>query len=360
MKKSSYSVIGLMSGTSLDGLDMAYCKFDLVNGNWQFKILASNSIDYDSKWRDTLKNGFDLEERDLLLLDGEYGRWIGKETRDFIQTNNLDVDFIASHGHTIFHQPEEGITVQIGSGQEIANTTGIRVICDFRKIDVSLGGQGAPLVPIGDEYLFAQYRACVNLGGIANISFRNEGDRVAFDIGMANMLLNYIINQMGKPYDASGEMARSGKVNPELLQQLNELEYYELPYPKSTGYEWFLSDVQPLIDNSDLSVADKLATSVEHEAMQLGLVLNKYVLLPGEVLITGGGALNDYLIERIVQFTPDHLNIIIPDHEIINSKEAMVFALMGVLRLRNEVNCLKSVTGASKDSSGGEIFDPQI
>lgn len=358
--KESYNVIGLMSGTALDGLDLAYCRFGIKDQTWKFDILITESIDYTDQWRSALLKGFDLPAAKLDDLDKEYGRWLGARTLEFIRNNNLDVDLIASHGHTIFHEPEKGIILQIGSGQEIANITGKKVICDFRKLDVSLGGQGAPLVPIGDEYLFGQYIACVNLGGIANISFKDNGQRVAYDIGMANMLLNYIASQIDLRFDESGELARRGKVDKLLLEKLNNLEYYKLPYPKSTGYEWFLSDVKPLIDKSSASVKDKLATSVEHEAQQLGNVLTQNLAGPGQVLITGGGALNPYLIERIKNYTSDNFQVVVPDAKIIEFKEALIFAFMGVLLLRNEINCLKSVTGASRDSSCGEVFEPLI
>jgi len=360
MEKSSYNVIGLMSGTSLDGLDMAYCQFNKVGSKWEYSLLHAESLDYDVEWQNTLKNAINLTDEELDSLDNYYGKWLGAKTSRFIQEYSLSVDLIASHGHTVFHQPADGITLQIGSGQEIANTTNKMVICDFRKLDVSLNGQGAPLVPIGDELLFGQYLACVNLGGIANISFMVGNNRVAFDIGMANMQLNYIVNQRGHRFDEAGMLARSGSVDMELLNQLNDLEYYHLPYPKSIGYEWFLLEVKPIVDGSSVSVEDKLATSVEHEAQQLGMVMTQNLIGPGEILITGGGAFNEYLVERIKYYTPDKIKILVPDKPLVEFKEAIVFALMGVLRLRNEDNCLKSVTGASRNSSGGVVFEPEL
>ena len=356
--EDSYNVLGMMSGTSLDGLDLACCRLKNINGQWQYELLATDSISYSEDWHQRLKDAIHSDIDEIDPLHQEYGIWLGEKAKQFLANHNLEVDFIASHGHTVFHQPEEGVTVQIGSGQQIANVTGRQVICDFRKMDVSLGGQGAPLVPIGDELLFGEYSACINMGGIANVSFRHDGKRVAFDVGMANMLLNYLTLQLGKPYDESGLMARGGKVDNELLEALNDLEYHKLPYPKSTGYEWFLSDVQKVIDKSNISVIDKLATSVEHEAVQVGLVLEQDLSESGDVLVTGGGAFNAYYIERLKSYTPGHLKIIVPKKEIIEFKEAIVFALMGVLRLRNETNCLKSVTGADHDSSGGDIFMP--
>jgi anhydro-N-acetylmuramic acid kinase len=359
----SFLVIGLMSGTSLDGLDIAYCRFDIVNdasplSRWRFELLASESISYDDKWLASLKNAIELNEDELRVLDDKYGKWLGDRTQDFINKNDLSVEMIASHGHTVFHQPERGITLQIGSGQQIANIAGVKVICDFRKKDVSLGGQGAPLVPIGDELLFGNYVACLNLGGIANVSYRTDSQRIAFDIGLANMLLNHLANQLGKAYDESGQLARSGKVDQTLLAKLNKLEFYQLPYPKSLGYEWFLSDVLPIFEASSASVIDQLTTAVEHETQQIGEVFTNQISERGEILVTGGGAFNDYFIERLKFYSPEHLQIIVPENQLVDFKEAIVFALMGVLRLLNEDNCLSSVTGALHNCSGGDIFEP--
>ena len=358
MEKDSYNVIGLMSGTSLDGLDMAYCHIANVDNKWQYDLLASDSINYSNEWFNKLKNAIHLSKEELIKLDVEYGRWLGQQTRSFIKNNDLAVDFIASHGHTIFHQPAKGITLQIGSGKQIADLTGTKVVCDFRKKDVSLGGQGAPLVPIGDELLFGKYVACLNLGGIANVSFRANSLRVALDIGMANMLLNHLANQLEKSFDKSGLLARSGKLDQVLLAKLNELEYYQRPYPKSLGYEWFLTDVLPLFGASEATIVDQLATAVEHETQQIGKVFADFIAEPGEILVTGGGAFNNFFIERLKYYTPKHLQIIVPDKQVVDFKEAIVFALMGVLRLRNEDNCLSSVTGASENNSGGDVFEP--
>jgi anhydro-N-acetylmuramic acid kinase len=357
MVKESYNAIGLMSGTSLDGLDMAYCRISKTDGLWQFDLLSSDSIRYNSEWVRSLKNAIQLSKKELLILDDKYGKWVGDKTKKFIELHNLSVDIIASHGHTVFHQPEKGITLQIGSGQQIANITGKKVVCDFRKMDVSLGGQGAPLVPIGDEQLFGHYVACLNLGGIANVSFRANSQRVAFDIGMANMLLNHLANQMEMQYDKFGLLARSGEVDKVLLDKLNNLEYYQLPYPKSLGYEWFLSDVLPLFEACDATVVDQLATAVEHETVQIGKVFIDLITEEGEVLVTGGGAFNDFFIERLKYHTPEHLQVVVPDRKLVDFKEAIVFAFMGVLRLRNEDNCLKSVTGASENCCGGDVFE---
>ncbi|MCF6359369.1 MAG: anhydro-N-acetylmuramic acid kinase [Cyclobacteriaceae bacterium] len=358
MEKTIYKVIGLMSGTSLDGLDIAYCHFILENKNWKFKLIECKSVSYSAKLEAQLKNAINLSVQELQQLNVEYGAYLGSEVKAFITKFSLEVDFIASHGHTVLHQPQKGFTLQIGSGQEIAIASGVKIISDFRKKDVAFGGQGAPLVPVGDKHLFGQYIACLNLGGIANISFNADGQRIAFDIGIANMLLNHLANKVGKSFDTSGKIAANGQVNEAVLSQLNSLSYFDLPYPKSLGYEWFVSKVLPLIEASNLSVEDLMATSVEHEAIQIGRVLVNNINGNGEVLITGGGAFNTFLIDRIKFYTPSKLSIIIPDSSIIEFKESIIFGFMGVLRERNEPNCLKSVTGASVDVSGGEYFMP--
>jgi len=347
-----------MSGTSLDGLDMAYCHFYHQNNQWNFELVQSRSIAYSAELANKLKNSVSLTVEELLQFDVEYGTYLGNQVKVFINEHSLEVDFIASHGHTVFHQPQKGFTLQIGSGQALAITAQTKVISDFRKKDVAFGGQGAPLVPVGDQLLFGDYVACLNLGGIANMSFNAGGKRVAFDIGMANMLLNHLANKKGLSYDESGEIAASGKVDNKLLNQLNSLSYFDLPYPKSLGYEWFLSDVLPIIENSKLSVEDKMATSVEHEVVQICKVLENDVNDSGDILITGGGAFNTLFINRMIALCPKEFNIIIPDAKTIEFKEAIAFGLMGVLREREEANCLKSVTGASIDVSGGEVFLP--
>ncbi|NAS29883.1 anhydro-N-acetylmuramic acid kinase [Flavobacteriaceae bacterium R38] len=357
--KDSYKVIGLMSGTSLDGLDIAYCHIFKEGDQWKFDILKTSSIDYTTDFQEKLKNTIHLTSEELFLFHNEYGSWLGDQVSSFIKTNTLEVDFISSHGHTVFHQPEKGFTLQVGSGQHLANTSGAKVICDFRTNDVALNGQGAPLVPIGDRLFFSDYDFCLNLGGISNVSFEQEGNRFAYDISPANMLLNYSIKKIGKSYDENGKLASTGKINEALLSKLNNLTYYQLPFPKSLGYEWFEENVIPLIDACDDTIENILHTSVHHISEQITTALLK-VQKSGKtkVLVTGGGAKNEFLIKTLREKSNDKIDVIIPDNILIDFKEALVFAFMGVLRNRNEVNCLRSVTGAKKDSSSGVIYHP--
>ena len=346
-----------MSGTSLDGLDLAYCHIWKCRGKWEFEIKKAKSISYSEKMREKLKNSILLSADALLCFHNEYGTWLGERAKKFIEENNLEVDTIASHGHTTHHQPENGLTFQIGSGQHLANASGTKVVCDFRTNDVALGGQGAPLVPIGDELFFGAYDFCLNLGGISNISFEKDGKRISYDIGLANMILNHITRKIGLDYDEGGQLAKSGKVNTKMLQELNALEYYRLPVPKSTGYEWFVEKVVPIVDRTKDVMENLLCTGVQHVCEQVAIQIKNYSQKSNSTLfVTGGGALNDYLMEVLQQELGDTTKVAATKKQLIEFKEALVFALMGVLRLENRINVLSSVTGAKRDSSSGTVF----
>lgn len=350
-----FKVIGLMSGSSLDGIDIAYVNFSHDNKKWFFQIVEAGNVPYTDDWKNKLSEAFNKNESELKELDIEYGKYLGSITKKFIKKYELDPKLIASHGHTIFHMPEKSYTLQIGNGQEIANETGIMTINDFRSEDVSKGGQGAPLVPIGDKYLFADYPICLNIGGIANVSYDSDGQRIAYDICMANQMLNYLANKLGYDYDNNGNFARQGQVNQELLDIFNNNPYYEKEAPKSLGREFFEEYQHKIIDNSSLSAKDLLATATEHIAHQI--VKATEHLESSKMLITGGGAKNNFLIERIRQMSKHE--IVIPDTMIIDYKEALIFAFLGTLKLEGKINVLSSVTGASSDSSSGNVCLPQ-
>jgi anhydro-N-acetylmuramic acid kinase len=288
-----------------------------------------------------------------------YGTWLGEQVKVFVKAQNLDVDYIASHGHTTHHQPQKGLTFQVGSGQHLANICGIKTICDFRTNDVALQGQGAPLVPIGDQIFFSEYDFCLNLGGISNVSFEKDGKRIAYDIGLANMILNYITQKINLAYDKGGKMASEGSINTKMLEALNGLEYYSLPFPKSIGYEWFVKEVVPIVEDTKDNLENLLHTGVHHicekvaEQLKLNNTKNN-----AKLLVTGGGALNDFLIKTLQEKLGSAIKIHIPSKIIIEFKEALVFALMGILRLEEKTNVLSSVTGAQKDSCSGVIFIP--
>lgn len=354
-----YKVIGLMSGTSLDGLDLAYCHFWEKDDSWNFKLKETKSISYDSKMKTQLKEAIHLPADQLLIFNNEYGKWLGQKTKEYIIECNLEVDFISSHGHTVHHQPENGLTFQIGSGQHIANKIGHKVICDFRTNDVALGGEGAPLVPIGDSLLFREYDFCLNLGGISNISFEYKNQRVAYDIGLANMILNYSTQKKGIQYDKGGAIASKGTINRKLLEELNTLAYYDLPFPKSTGYEWFVKEVIPIIEKYQNSLEDLLHTAIYHICEKTALEVHKYkTKKTSSILITGGGAFNTFLMEVLKEKLGPSVKIDKRDKKLIEFKEALVFAFMGVLRMENKTNVFSSVTGAKSDSSSGVVFLP--
>lgn len=352
-----------MSGTSLDGLDIAYCEFSYSHKKWSFELLAGHTVAYDRAMKKMLQ---DLDTRtglDLALSDVKFGEFIGEQVAQFIADKQIEPDFIASHGHTVFHQPLVGLTTQIGNGATIASHCGLPVINDFRIADVALGGQGAPLVPIGDRLLFADYEYCLNLGGIANISYESEEGRIALDVAPCNMVLNDLAGELDLDYDKDGEIAYTGKLNKEFLDQLNNLAYYEMPPPKSLGKEWVDQKMFPLIHDCDLRIKHKLNTYCHHVAVQVRKTIKmaetakKSKRNKNQLLVTGGGAFNKFLIEQINYYNPT-LSVTIPSINLIQFKEALIFAFLGVLRWRNEVNCLRSVTGAKRDSCCGVLHEP--
>jgi anhydro-N-acetylmuramic acid kinase len=356
--QNSYQVIGVMSGTSLDGIDIVYTHITKESEKcWHFEVIHAETFPFSKQWEDTLRNAHELPASKLHEIHIELGFYLGQIVNNFIQKyaiSKSDIDFISSHGQTIFHQPNRKITLQIGSGISFSLACNLKVITDFRQKDVCLGGQGAPLVPIGDQLLFKNKAdSFLNIGGFANISFEKEGKIHAFDISPGNLVLNKLMNTIGENFDRGGELAKSGEINFYLLEMLNNLEYYAQSSPKSLGIEWLEKEFYPLI-KLDKDLASNLRTIVEHEAFQIAKVLNENELQ--SVFVTGGGAYNSFLIERIKNYFSGE--IIIPENIIIDFKEAIVFAFLGALHVENQVNCLSSVTGASRDSVGGVTYLP--
>lgn len=350
--KDAYHVIGVMSGTSLDGIDMCEIKFIRNKSKWSFTILNAQTVSYSKYWKRELSRAISYSKEQLERLDFKYTQKLSDEISSFIRRNNIqEIDAICSHGHTVFHRPDLGITYQIGNLPRISKLLGQKVVCDFRVQDVELQGQGAPLVPIGDLLLFSEYDFCLNLGGFANCSFQKDSKRIAFDVCPANIVLNHYAQKLGKEYDEDGILSRSGNIDASCLEMLNSLPFYFVNPPKSLGLEWVKEYVFPILDNSMLSPEDILRTFTEHIAIQLA----KQFSDNQSVLITGGGAYNSFLIERIRDLTT--VEVVIPSQQIIEFKEALIFGFLGVLKLRNEVNCLASVTGAKRDHSSGKIFD---
>ncbi len=347
-----------MSGTSLDGIDLAEIDFNVSKyGEWNYTILKSETIKYPNNWKSYLQNAISKSNDQVAKLNRDYTQFLAKIINEFIVSNHiLNLDAVCSHGHTIWHQPKKGFTLQIGNLPEIASMINQNVVCDFRVQDLDLGGNGAPLVPIGDRLLFNEFDYCLNLGGFANISFeekkgnKNELLRIAYDVCPVNIALNYLAEKLGHSFDHNGDIAKKGIVSEELLYKLNELSFYKLSPPKSLGLEWVKKHVFPLLEKSNISVIDQISTVTEHIAFQL---VNQFKV-DSKILITGGGTFNLFLLERMNSLKK--INLVLPSSKLIEYKEALIFGLLGVLKLRNENNCLKSVTGAIKDHSSGEIF----
>lgn len=355
---SHFSIIGLMSGTSLDGIDLSFCTYNLNSNKWDYSIHTTKSYPYSKEWQLKLKNAIQLSALELYQLDIEIAHLFSDCIQKFIKEYSIElssITAISSHGHTVYHQPEKGFTIQIGNGETISALTNLMVINDFRSKDVALGGQGAPLVPIGDHLLFGELAdGFLNIGGISNISYINNNSIKAFDICPGNLPLNYLIQKIGLSYDQNGELARKGKIHHELLNELNALEYYTRSAAKSLGIEWFETDFFPLLKKHVISLEEQLATIVEHIALMIGTTANKLTIQ--QLFITGGGAYNGYLVERIGFYYEG--KIIIPEKELIEFKEAIIFGFLGACRLALQPTALSSVTGAIRNSCGGVIHIP--
>jgi anhydro-N-acetylmuramic acid kinase len=358
-----YRAIGLMSGSSLDGLDLVFVEFQENGGGWTYKVNACACYPYNHEWNERLKNAIHQSAYEYLLLHCAYGKYVGEQINRFIEEYDLhhQVQLIASHGHTSFHSPTLGMTGQLGDGATIAATTGINVVSDLRMMDVALGGQGAPIVPMGEKLLWADYAYLLNIGGIANISANRKEGPIAFDICAANRVLNLLCNELGMEYDAGGATAASGNINTELLTALNNLQYYQQPYPKSLANNFGTDLIYPMIKNKSISIPDALRTYTEHIAMQVGYAINllhkEKPLAHSKLLISGGGAHNAFLVKRIATMIAGYsVEAIVPEKELIDYKEAIVMALLGVLRWREENTVLNSVTGAKRSSIGGAIW----
>lgn len=353
MEKDTYHVLGVMSGTSLDGIDIAELVFQKKEF-WEYEIVAAQTIAYPKDWKKRLAEAITYQSDELHQINKQYTEFLAGVIIAFIEKNKIgDLDAVCSHGHTIKHEPENGFTLQIGNLPELARLVNQRVVCDFRVKDVQMGGQGAPLVPIGDALLFGQYEFCLNLGGFANVSTTIDGKRIAYDICPVNTVMNYLSEQLGQAFDRGGKIASEGKLDKALLEELNGLKFYQEKPPKSLGMEWVNRFIMPRLKNRK-DFADLLHTYAIHVAMQLADNLESTG--KAKVLVTGGGAFNSFLIQQLSLFSPT--SVIVPSDKLVNYKEALVFGLLGVLRMRGQVNTLSSVTGADSDHSSGEIYEP--
>lgn len=358
-----YKAIGLMSGSSLDGLDMVFAHFHDQAGVWRYEIRAAACYPYEKEWADRLRLATSLSTPDYLVLHADYGHYLGRKVIFFIEEHGIELqaDLVASHGHTTFHLPEQGMTAQLGDGASLAAETNMAVITDLRALDVALGGQGAPIVPVGEKLLFPAYDLFLNIGGIANISLHHDGGVTAFDVCPANSVLNALAALLGRPYDEGGALAAGGRRDQALLDELDALAYYRQPPPKSLANSFAGQSVMPVLERHPLSVQGRLSTYCAHIAGQVSLAverLTKEDAAPGHrMLVTGGGAFNDFLIGLLTQaLSPLRVEVVVPDPELVKFKEGLIMGLLGVLRWRENATTLASVTGARRDGVGGALW----
>jgi len=354
-----YRVIGLMSGSSLDGIDIVFAEFNETGGQWLYRVLAAGCEPYSNEWKSKLLKAKDLKAADYLALDTQYGRLTGQLVNKFILEHQLEhqVHLVVSHGHTVFHEPAKHLSAQLGDGASIAAITGLTVVSNLRSMDVALGGQGAPIVPMGERLLFPAYSRFLNIGGIANISFHTSGLCHAYDICPANRILNMLAAETGKEMDEGGAIARTGSVLTPLLEELNRLEYYSQKYPKSLDNRYGTDIIYPIIQQNTATIKDALRTYTEHIALQVASAVAQHETAVSPILITGGGAFNSFLIERIqAALAPLGIEGLVPEKETVQYKEAIIMGLLGILRWRESATVLTSGTGASRSSSGGAMW----
>lgn len=359
-----YNVIGLMSGSSLDGLDLAFVTLTEISGKWSYELVAAACMPYTEQWKHDLRNAAQMTVPEYLKLDTRYGHYLAQQVNAFIAQNQLEhkVHFIASHGHTTWHEPAAGTTAQIGDSAAIAAHTLLPVIANLRSMDVALGGQGAPIVPIADRHLLSEYHFCLNLGGIANITV-NQPEPIAFDICPANQLLNFFAEKEGLQFDDDGALAAQGVLDQQALDAANNADFYQLPAPKSLHNGFSIDAILPLLQNIN-STNNALHTACHHIAAQIAKAIEPFAnpLQEQTLLITGGGAHNTFLVNTIQQYLSKlgDIMVVVPDEGLVNYKEAIAMALIGALRWREEVNVLSSVTGATINSVNGAIWVPPI
>lgn len=353
-----YRAIGVMSGSALEGLDIAFAEFHESKGAWTYELKAADCYAYPEEWVTKLRKAASLSATDYLLLHAQYGDYIGQEVNRFIEAHQLhyQVQLISCHGHTIFHMPNEKISAQLGDGAAIAAATGINVVSNLRSMDVALGGKGAPIMPVGEKLLFGEYDCFLNIGTHVYLACHWQEGHIAYDICPANKMLNTLAAQAGEKFDEGGKIASSGKVLPHLLQMLNEIEYYHLPYPKTLSADFGNSVIQPLLRGAGAGTPDVMRTYVEHIAMQIANAI-KQLPAASSILITGGGANNSFLVSRIkAALEGSHVETVLPGKNIVEYKEALITALIGLLRWREENNTFAAFTGASRDSIGGAVW----
>lgn len=346
-----------MSGSSMDGIDLALCNITSDKGTYSYEIGACKTYEYSETWRLRLSQIRKADSLAYAKTDVFYGHYLGHLVREFMEEFNVDADLVGSHGHTVFHYPEEMITRQVGDGASLSAICKLPVVSDFRSMDVAKKGQGAPLVAIGDQVFFDDYDFCLNLGGFANISGKIGEYRVSFDICPANILLNRVARDLDKEYDHNGEIASKGTINYGLLENLNQIDYYAMPFPKSLNRDWINNELWQIVKEGEkLSPEDKMKTFVDHIGVQISKsvsYLSSKQPAGKKVLVTGGGAFNGVLMDHIK--THSEAEFTVPDEKLVKFKEALIFALMAVMRVENQPNIIKTFTGAKSNSVSGSL-----
>lgn len=346
-----------MSGSSLDGLDLCCCDFIVREENWSYVFHFTKTVPFPEDLANRLSKARDISSKELFKLDADLGDFIGQAVKTFMQENCIEeVELIASHGHTVFHSPESSFSTQIGSGAHTAAACGLPVVSDLRSGDLAKGGQGAPIVPIGELLLFQSFDAFLNLGGIANISIIQDGKGQAWDIAGANQVLNHLAKKLGKPFDDEGKFAVEGEVDFSLIEQLDSWEYYQMDPPKSLDNQQVQEHYFPLVDSVE-DPKNALATFSEHLSAQIVKALLRMEKMPENLLVTGGGAHNKDLIKRLELKLPE-VYVHVPNGALINFKEALIMAFIGLLRFKGQTNIISSITGAESDSISGAVYLP--
>lgn len=361
-------VVGIMSGSSLDGLDIALCRFeqDDLSGKLSFDLVDTAAIPFDENMMSRLGVGATMDVRSLKKLEVDLSRYIAESVNQFLEAGAHTADYISCHGHTIWHVPEDGYTVQIGQGAIISELTGTPCICDLRSNDMAVGGQGAPVAPIVEQILFPEFDFYINLGGIANVSFHSDQEVISWDSVPCNQILNHYASQKGLPYDDGGSLAESGKVDKGLKEAWMSLPYFGRSYPKSMDNTWVKNHFLAGASSFDVSIEDALATMVDVCVSQIQGDIKDHVGDTGgqhlrKCLITGGGAHNTYLVSQLSEvLTHDDIEVIKPKDEIVDYKEAILMALMGFLRIEGISNTISSVTGARTNTIGGAVYVPSV
>ncbi|MBS3913010.1 MAG: anhydro-N-acetylmuramic acid kinase [Bacteroidetes bacterium] len=350
-------VVGIMSGTSMDGVDLCLAEISESNGSWDYKILARETVPFEEKWRVRLSQLRYQNSEVYVKTDIFFGKYLGELVNNFLQKNNESAELVASHGHTVFHDPAGWITSQAGDGATLSATSGLPVVSNFRRADVALGGQGAPLVGIGDDIFFGEYDACLNLGGFCNISANIEGKRIAYDVAPCNIILNRLARDRGQKYDVNGQIAEAGEVIYPLLNDLNEIPFYKKSWPKSLGREWINKEFWYIVRDFDSEpLENRMKTLVMHIAQQVANTIDHLFGENGngkKILVTGGGANNLCLVDYLR--SESDAEIVIPENDIVEYKEALVFGLLGAMRVKNITNTQGSATGAKASTIAGSL-----